>query len=93
MEERFFGLHHDLPPEAIARELGGELVWKKEDQGQWIALIRFNRQFEARLGILNRTMALHSMDEAQAALEPAFAAQHLNPRAPVKPGASILHSK
>jgi hypothetical protein len=93
MEERFFGLHHDLPPEAIARELGGELVWKKEDQGQWIALIRFNRQFEARLKILNRTMALHSMDEAQAALEPAFAAQHLNPRAPVKPGASILHSK
>jgi 4-amino-4-deoxy-L-arabinose transferase-like glycosyltransferase len=49
MEERYFGLHHDLPPEAIARELGGALVWKKEDQGQWIALIRFNRQFEARM--------------------------------------------
>ena len=66
MEERFFGLHHDLPPEAIARELGGDLVWKKEDQGQWIALIRFNRQFEARLGILNRRSAPHSMDKAQA---------------------------
>jgi hypothetical protein len=49
LDERFFGLHHDLPPEAIARELGGDLVWKKEDQGQWIALIRFNRQFEAQL--------------------------------------------
>jgi 4-amino-4-deoxy-L-arabinose transferase-like glycosyltransferase len=49
VEERFFGLHHDLPPAAIARELGGTLVWKKEDQGQWIALIRFNRQLEARL--------------------------------------------
>jgi hypothetical protein len=47
MDERFFGLHHDLPPEVIARELGGDLVWKKKDQGQWIALIRFNRQFEA----------------------------------------------
>jgi 4-amino-4-deoxy-L-arabinose transferase-like glycosyltransferase len=47
MDESYFGLHHDLPPEAIARELGGALVWKKEDQGQWIALIRFNRQFEA----------------------------------------------
>jgi hypothetical protein len=52
MDVRFFGLHHDLPPEAIARQLGGELVWKKEDQGQWVALIRFNRQFEARLEIL-----------------------------------------
>ena len=48
MEERYFGLHHDLGPEAIARELGGTLEWKGEDQGMWIALIRFNRQFEAR---------------------------------------------
>ena len=47
LDERYFGLHHDLPPEAIALELHGALVWKKSDQGQWIALIRFNRQFEA----------------------------------------------
>jgi hypothetical protein len=45
-------MHHDLPPEAIAAQLGGALVWKKEDQGQWVALIRFNRQFEARLKVL-----------------------------------------
>jgi hypothetical protein len=25
------------------------LVWKQQDQGQWVALIRFNRQFEARM--------------------------------------------
>jgi hypothetical protein len=31
--------------------LGGTLVWKREDQGQWIALIRFNRQFEAALQV------------------------------------------
>ena len=49
MEERFFGLHHDLPPETIARELGGTLVWKREDQGMWIALIRFNRRLVARV--------------------------------------------
>jgi hypothetical protein len=48
-DERYFGLHHDLPPEAIALQLHGALVWKQEDQGQWIALIRFNRQFEAHL--------------------------------------------
>jgi 4-amino-4-deoxy-L-arabinose transferase-like glycosyltransferase len=40
MDERYFGLHRDLPPEQIARELGGAMVWKSEDQGQWIALIR-----------------------------------------------------
>ena len=44
MDERYFGLHHDLAPEEIARELGGTLVWKQEEHGQWIALIRFNRQ-------------------------------------------------
>jgi hypothetical protein len=49
-DERYFGLHHDLPPEAIARRLNGTLVWKGEDQGMWIGLIRFNRQFEASVG-------------------------------------------
>jgi 4-amino-4-deoxy-L-arabinose transferase-like glycosyltransferase len=49
LDERFFGLHHDMAPEAIAVALHGTLGWKREDQGQWVALIRFNRQLEARL--------------------------------------------
>lgn len=49
LDERYFGLHHDLSPEAIARQLGGALAWKGTDQGMWIAVLRFNRQFEARL--------------------------------------------
>jgi hypothetical protein len=48
LDEHYFGLHHDLPPEAIATQLGGALVWKREEQEQWIGLIRFNRQFEAQ---------------------------------------------
>jgi hypothetical protein len=48
-DERYFGLHHDLPPEEIARLLHGDLVWQQQDHGQWIALIRFNRQFDAWL--------------------------------------------
>ena len=47
MDERYFGLHHDLPPEIIAGQLNGKLVWKKEEQGQWIGLIGITRQFEA----------------------------------------------
>ncbi|MGH9607703.1 MAG: glycosyltransferase family 39 protein [Terracidiphilus sp.] len=47
-EERYFGLHHDLPPSTIARRLGGALVWRRDQGGMWIALIRFNRQLEAR---------------------------------------------
>ena len=46
LDERFFGLHHDLQPETIARMLGGEMVWKLHDDNidMWIALIRFNRR-------------------------------------------------
>jgi hypothetical protein len=50
LEERYFGLHHDLPPELIAQQLGGTMVWKARDQGMWAAVIRFNRAVEARNG-------------------------------------------
>ncbi len=49
LDEQYFGLHHDLRPEVIALRLGGTLVWKAADHGMWIALIRFNRQVEARV--------------------------------------------
>ncbi|MDR3774936.1 MAG: glycosyltransferase family 39 protein [Terracidiphilus sp.] len=48
LDEKYFGLHHDLAPEQIAKQLGGDLVWEKEDQGQWVALIRFERVLAAR---------------------------------------------
>jgi len=51
LDEHYFGLHHDMPPEAIALRLHGSLVWKREDHNQWIALLRFNRQFEAKVQV------------------------------------------
>jgi hypothetical protein len=49
LDQKYFGLHHDLPPEEIALRLHGTLSWQREDHAQWIALIRFNRQFDAHL--------------------------------------------
>ncbi|MGH9563492.1 MAG: glycosyltransferase, partial [Terracidiphilus sp.] len=51
LAERYFGLHHDLPPDMIAQRLDGTVEWKWERSGgtMWVALIRFNRQIEARL--------------------------------------------
>ena len=49
LNQRYFGQHFDMPPELIALRLGGTLVWKLEDHGMWIALIRFNRRIEARM--------------------------------------------
>jgi len=50
LDERFFGLHHDLRPETIARMLGGQMVWKAEDEGMWVGIIRFNRRIVAQEG-------------------------------------------
>jgi len=32
-------------------------MWKKEDQGQWVALIRFNRRLDARTKVGNQLRA------------------------------------
>jgi hypothetical protein len=48
LDERYFGLHHDLSPDRIAGELDGSLEWRRDDMGMWIALIRFNHPVEAR---------------------------------------------
>ena len=48
MEEQYFGLHHDLSPEAIAHQLGGEIVWQQAGGLEWAAVLRFHRSFDVR---------------------------------------------
>jgi len=43
LDTRYFGLHQDLSPEEIARQLGGTVAWSDHQQGLWAALIRFPR--------------------------------------------------
>ena len=40
---QFFGYHRDLPPQAIARLLGGKVVWSEHRGVQWAAVIIFPR--------------------------------------------------
>jgi len=49
MQERFFDYHHDLPPELVARALGGRIVWRQERNGQWAAVITLERVENARI--------------------------------------------
>ncbi|HEX4020561.1 MAG TPA: glycosyltransferase family 39 protein [Acidobacteriaceae bacterium] len=46
---RFFGYHHDLPPEMVARLLHGTVVWQQKRQGLWAAVILFNTAQDAQL--------------------------------------------
>ena len=48
-DARFFGYHHDLDPKTIARLLEGHVVWREQRNGQWAAVLHFDRQEEARL--------------------------------------------
>jgi hypothetical protein len=43
IKEQFFGFHRDLLPEDIAQRMGGTVVYHKEINGQWIAIILIKR--------------------------------------------------
>jgi hypothetical protein len=47
LDEQYFGLHHDLPPEVIAHRLNGTVAWTAQDKAMWVGVLRFSRQFEA----------------------------------------------
>ncbi len=49
IKERFFGYHRDLPPEEIARRLGGRIVFHKEENGLWAAVITLDKERDAQL--------------------------------------------
>jgi 4-amino-4-deoxy-L-arabinose transferase-like glycosyltransferase len=46
---REFANQRDLSPDEVASLLGGQIVWKDNRDGEWAAVIRFSRSYEARL--------------------------------------------
>lgn len=46
---RFFDYHRDLPPQAGAEMLGGRLMYAEDRQGQWVAVIEIERNYDAAL--------------------------------------------
>jgi len=49
IKEKFFGYHRDLAPETIAQTLGGRIVFQKQAEGQWIAVIAPDTEQDAEL--------------------------------------------
>jgi hypothetical protein len=49
LDARFFDFHRDLAPGAIAHILGGRIVWRDDRQGEWAAVLHFNRPQVASL--------------------------------------------
>ena len=43
IKARFFGYHRDLAPEEIAQRIGGRVLFHKESDGQWVAVIVVER--------------------------------------------------
>ncbi len=48
-DTRFFDFHRDLAPSAIAHLLDGNIVWRDEREGEWAAVMHFNRPQVASL--------------------------------------------
>jgi hypothetical protein len=49
LDTRFFDFHHDLRPWEIAHLLDGEVVWEADRNGQWVALLHFDRPQLAKI--------------------------------------------
>ena len=43
LDVRFFDFHRDLMPSAIAHLLQGTIVWRDDRQGEWAAVLHFDR--------------------------------------------------
>ena len=43
LDEQYFNGHQDLDPESVARLLGGKVVWQANRNGQWAAVLHFDR--------------------------------------------------
>jgi hypothetical protein len=43
LDSRFFDFHRDLAPGAIAHLLGGRIIWRDDRQGEWAAVLHFDR--------------------------------------------------
>ena len=50
IKTRYFGYHRDLPPEAAAQLLGGQIVFEKRRGGQWVAVVDLQKAEEAGIG-------------------------------------------
>ena len=49
LDTRFFDFHRDLSPSAIAHLLQGTIVWRDDRQGEWAAVLHFDRPQVARV--------------------------------------------
>jgi len=47
VKQRYFGYHEDVDPDSAARALGGRVVFSEGSAGQWVAVIRFEKDEEA----------------------------------------------
>src|SRR5581483_11225565 len=52
LKSRYFDYHVDLPPEAAASVLGGKLVYRLRNRGQWVGIIKIEKIEEARASSL-----------------------------------------
>lgn len=41
--------NRDLSPAEIARALGGQIVWQRDRDGEWAAVLQFQRSYDAKL--------------------------------------------
>jgi 4-amino-4-deoxy-L-arabinose transferase-like glycosyltransferase len=60
-DARYFDFHHDVHPAEAAQILHGDVIWQAERNGEWAAILRFPRSYEAKVAPPIRSYATHSV--------------------------------
>ncbi len=50
-DARYFDFHRDMLPAEAARLLHGDIIWQSGRNGEWAAILRFPRTFEAKVSV------------------------------------------
>ena len=58
-DAKYFDFHRDLGPEEAAHLLHGEVAWKKEQNGEWAAVLHFPRVVNASLDLPHGKIGVH----------------------------------
>jgi hypothetical protein len=58
---QFFGYHRDVPPQAAAQILGGDLVYCERRSGQWIGIVDMQQSQEAARATSRSSIRRHEM--------------------------------
>ena len=72
LKTKYFGFHRDLPPAAVARILGGRVVFSEVRKGHWIAVVEMERSEVQEAAVGSQGSVVGNQKQEADAVAPQF---------------------